>query len=88
MGNVSFNYRALLSYIRSKAQKGIRRPVELAAAVLIAVFLVAGTVTELPPWSYILQGSKHLSQYKKEAAQGKPHGNFHQTPPLKESERD
>lgn len=83
-----FNYRALLSYIRNKAQKGLRRPVELAAALLIAVFLVAGTVAELPPWSYILQGSKHLRQYKKEAAEGKHHGSFRQAPTQNDSESD
>jgi len=58
------NIRALWSYIHSKAARGIRRKWELLASVVLLAFMVAGTLWNLPPWNYIIEGSKHLQAYR------------------------
>ncbi|MBT3200522.1 MAG: DUF4405 domain-containing protein [Phycisphaerales bacterium] len=62
------NMRTLWSYIRSKTIRGIRRKWELLASLILAAFMVLGTLWTLPPWNYILDGSKHLEAYQHEAA--------------------
>lgn len=63
------NWRPLWSYVYSKLTRGFRRKWEGLAALLLAVFLVAGTIYELPPWSFLLEGSRHLQSYRREARQ-------------------
>jgi len=61
------NIRILWSYIRSKAARGIRRKWELLASLVLVGFMVTGILWNLPPWSYILEGSQHLQAYRREA---------------------
>lgn len=70
------NIRPLWSYIHSKSVRGIRRKWELIASMLLVAFMVAGTLWELPPWKSILDGSKHLQAYQREAS-GSHKGNEH-----------
>ena len=65
------NIRVLWGYIRSKTARGIRRKWELLASGVLVGFMVIGTLWNLPPWSYILEGSQHLQAYQREA------GNAH-----------
>ena len=61
------NIRVLWGYIRSKAARGIRRKWELLASGVLVGFMVIGTLWNLPPWNYILEGSRHLQAYRREA---------------------
>jgi hypothetical protein len=73
------NIRTLWSYIRSKHARGIRRKWELLASLILIGFMVTGTLWKLPPWKSILDGSRHLQAYQREAAS--PHkGRGHQRP--------
>ena len=61
------NIRILWSYIRSKAARGIRRKWELLASLVLVGYMVTGTLWNLPPWRYILEGSRHLQEYRRKA---------------------
>ena len=74
------NIRVLRGYIRSKTTGGIRRKWELIASLVLVGFMVIGTLWELPPWNYILDGSRHLKAYQREAtSEHKGHGNRRRT---------
>ena len=60
------NIRALWSYIHSKTARGIRRKWELLASLVLVGFMVTGTLWNLPPWKYVLEGSRHLNAYRRE----------------------
>jgi len=59
------NTRILWGYIRSKTARGIRRKWELLTSLVL--FMVTGTLWNLPPWNCILAGSRHLQAYRREA---------------------
>ena len=61
------NIRPLWRYVYSKSAGGLRRKWELLLAVALIAFLVVGTLFEVPPWNYLLTGSKHLRGYRAEA---------------------
>ena len=65
--HVYLNIRVLWSYIHSKASRGIHRKWELLAGLVLAGFMVTGTLWNLPPWNYISEGSRHLQGYRREA---------------------
>jgi hypothetical protein len=74
------NIRALWSYIHSKTARDIRRKWELLASLVLIVFMVTGTLWKLPPWKSILDGSRHLKAYQREAtSEHKSHGYRRQT---------
>lgn len=66
--HVWLNLRVLAGYVYSKAAGALHRKWELALACVFALFMVVGTMRELPPWRYILAGSRHLAAYRKDAA--------------------
>ena len=78
--HICLNRRALWAYIHTKARRGINRRWELLAAGALTALLIAGTIYDLPPWSWVLSGSRHLRSYRAEAAgqgqagQGQGHG--------------
>ena len=65
--HVCFNARVMWGYVRSRASRRFHRKWELVLAVALAAFMVGGTVYELPPWNYVLKGSRHLQVYRREA---------------------
>jgi len=50
-----FNWSTLKGYIIKKARGGINRAWEMAIALCITIFLVAGAILELPPLNHILK---------------------------------
>ena len=74
------NIRILWSYIHSRTARGIRRKWELLASLALVGFMVIGTLWKLPPWNYILDGSRHLRAYQRETSSThKGHGYRKQT---------
>ncbi|AOS82897.1 hypothetical protein BIU88_01265 [Chlorobaculum limnaeum] len=55
------NWKAFLSYIKSKASKGVNSPAELAASMLLFVVLGVGTFWHLPPFEQIIALGEQLS---------------------------
>ncbi|MBT4498490.1 MAG: DUF4405 domain-containing protein [Gemmatimonadetes bacterium] len=51
--HIFFNWKVLLNYIRSRRQVGFRRRNEFVVALGIAVLFVGGSVSELPPFSWV-----------------------------------
>ena len=50
-----FNWKPLKGYVVDKVRKGINRSWELAIALCITIFLVAGAIWELPPLNHFLK---------------------------------
>jgi hypothetical protein len=69
------NWKAFLSYIKSKASKGLNSPLELAASLLLFVALAVGTFWHLPPFEQIIALGERLSASweKKTGAPPVPH---------------
>lgn len=69
------NWKAFLSYIKSKASKGLNSPLELAASLLLFVALAVGTFWHLPPFEQIIALGERLSApwEKKTGAPPVPH---------------
>jgi hypothetical protein len=55
------NWKAFLSYIKSKASKGVNNPAELAASLVLFVALAVGTFWHLPPFEQIIALGDRLS---------------------------
>ncbi len=64
------NWRPMWNYIYSKSARAIHRRWELVIAFILILFTVMGTIWELPPWSYLIEGSRHLQRYQQEGRQG------------------
>jgi len=67
--HIYLNWQPMWSYLHSKAIKGLRRRWELAIAVLLVVIVIIATIWNLPPTSYLLNGSRHLRHYLQESRQ-------------------
>lgn len=69
------NWKAFLSYIKSKASKGLNSPLELAASLLLFAVLAVGTFWHLPPFEQIIVLGERLSASweKKTGAPPVPH---------------
>ncbi len=65
--HIWLNYRALWAYMHSQARRGLNRRWEMLAATALTAFLIAGTIWNLPPWNWVLSGSRHLTSYRGEA---------------------
>jgi hypothetical protein len=55
------NWKAFLSYIKSKASKDLNHPAELAASLILFVALAVGTFWHLPPFEQIIALGDRLS---------------------------
>ena len=85
--HIYLNIRVLWSYIHSKSVRGIRRKWELLASVVLVAFMVTGTLWDIPPWNYILKGSRHLQSYRRAAENpGGGHGYRRRTRDTDDSE--
>lgn len=69
MAHVWLNRRALWASIHARARRGLNRRWEMLAAVALTAFLIAGTIWNIPPWNWVLSGSRHLTSYRAEARQ-------------------
>lgn len=55
------NWMAFLSYIKTKASKGLNSPAELVTSLLLFAVLAAGTLWHLPPFEQIIALGDRLS---------------------------
>lgn len=55
------NWKAFLSYIKSKASKGMNNPAELAASLVLFALLAIGTLWHLPPFEQIIALGERFS---------------------------
>ena len=67
-----YNWRVFFSYIKKKAVAGMNLKFELAAAVLITVLVVAGTLWHVPPFSYVVELNDSIKVHWAAQAQGAP----------------
>jgi len=69
------NWKTFLSYIRSKASRGLNSPAELAASLVLFAVLAVGTFWHLPPFEQIIALGDRLSESweKKTGAPPVPH---------------
>ena len=72
--HVWLNRRVLLSYIHSKARRGLNRRWETLAAAALTAFMIAGTIWNLPPWNWAVSGSRHIRSYRTEERQERQAG--------------
>ena len=63
------NRRTLWTFLHARTRRGLNRRWEMLAAAALTEFLIAGTTRSLPPWSWVLSGSRHLTSYHAEARQ-------------------
>lgn len=61
------NRRVLWAFIHVRSRRGLNRRWEMLAATALTALLIAGTIWSLPPWSWVLSGSRHLTSYRAEA---------------------
>ena len=58
--HIVYNWRVMWSYLKNKANGGIRLKKELLLSVLISVFLVISGILHLPPLAYVLDLSEAI----------------------------
>lgn len=68
------NIKPLWRYVYSRTIGGLHRKRELLAAIVLVGFMVVGTVYEVPPWSYLIEGSRHMRGYRGGAGHGDGRG--------------
>jgi len=59
--HVYYNWNILLSYLRNRMRRGVPRKRELAWSAVAATALLALTLADVPPVSYIMETSETLS---------------------------
>lgn len=52
--HIYYNWKALLSYFRSKLEAGVRLRKELIVSLLFCVVLLGGTLADLPPFRWVM----------------------------------
>ena len=52
--HIYFNWKALINYFKSKIRKGFAFRTEWIAALVICLFVLAGTIFEVPPFSSLM----------------------------------
>ena len=69
------NWKAFLTYIRSKVKKGLRRPYEFITAFLLTLLFFLGTLYDTTPFQEVMQFGKDLSEKweKKQSTPPIPH---------------
>lgn len=68
----SINWKVFLSYLRSKAQKGINKSKELTIATGLFFLILFGTYFQLPPFQNFMDFSNYLSGLWEQESQSPP----------------
>jgi hypothetical protein len=61
--HIFFNWKVLLGYLRLKRVKGLRLKKELAAALALGLFFVAGTLGGWPPFGMLIDAHGEIKDY-------------------------
>ncbi|GAB6166652.1 hypothetical protein JCM19992_26520 [Thermostilla marina] len=61
--HIYFNWRLLIAYLTKKVNTTRGRKIELGLAVVLTVFVVAGTLYSLPPFSTVMAWNEQIKRY-------------------------
>ena len=58
--HIYFNWRPIVNYFAGKIESTLKYKKELAASLLLSVFIIAGSIHPMPPFNYVLDFGEHL----------------------------
>lgn len=58
-----FNWKPFLGYLRNRASSGIKLRNELAAAVVLSIVVIVGTLADVPPFSAVPTLAERIKDY-------------------------
>ncbi len=70
--HIVYNWRAILSYLRKLPSRALRPTVEMCAALLLTVVVVAGAAMELQPFRAVMDLNESIKDYWEKQTKEKP----------------
>jgi hypothetical protein len=58
--HIYFNWRAIINYFSGKIESTLKYKKELAASMLLSIFIIVGSINPMPPFNYVLDFGEYL----------------------------